>query len=48
MIKWLLGFFFIVFILGLALDVFGQVIVLSPDGTVKEIIIVPPPPPVWR
>jgi hypothetical protein len=45
MIKWLLGFFFIVFILGLALDVFSQVIVLSPDGTVKDIVIMPTPAP---
>ena len=50
MIKWTIGFFLMVFILGLALDVFaqGSIVVLSPDGTVKEIIILPPPPPVWR
>jgi len=45
MIKWILSFFFIVFILGLALDVFSQVIVLSPDGTIRDIIIMPMPVP---
>jgi len=45
-IKWILGFFFIVFILGLALDVFAQVIVLDPvSGGVKDIIIMPLPTP---
>jgi hypothetical protein len=45
MIKWILGFFFIVFVLGLALDVFSQVIVLSPSGDVKDIVIMPLPAP---
>lgn len=45
MIKWILGFILMVFILGLALDVFAQVIVLSPDGTVRDIIIMPLPAP---
>ena len=47
MIKWILGFFFVVFVLGFALDVFaqGSIVVLDPSGTVKEIIILPPPPP---
>jgi len=45
MIKWMLGFFFVVFVLGLALDVFSQVIVLSPSGEVKDIVLLPLPPP---
>lgn len=46
MIKWLLGFMFIVLVLGIALDVFGQVIVIDPaSGGVKDIIILPLPAP---
>jgi hypothetical protein len=45
MIKWVLAFIFMVLVLGLALDVFAQVIVLSPDGTVKDIVIMPMPTP---
>jgi len=46
MLKWLICFFFIVFILGLALDVFAQVIVIDPvSGGVKDIIIMPLPAP---
>jgi len=46
MIKWLLGFMFIVLVLGLALDVFAQIIVIDPNsGGVKDIIIMPLPAP---
>jgi hypothetical protein len=46
MIKWILGFFFMVLVLGLALDVFAQVIVIDPvSGGVKDIIIMPLPAP---
>jgi hypothetical protein len=46
MIKWMLGFFFMVLVLGLALDVFAQVIVIDPvSGGVKDIIIMPLPAP---
>lgn len=45
MIKWILAFIFTVLLVGFMLDTFAQVIVLSPDGTVRDIIIMPPPPP---
>lgn len=46
MIKWLLAFMFMVLVLGLALDVFAQVIVIDPNsGGVKDIIIMPLPAP---
>ena len=46
MIKWLLAFACMVLILGLALDVFAQVIVIDPvSGGVKDIIIMPLPAP---
>ena len=50
MIKWMLGFFFMVFILGLALDVFGQTttIVLDAEGNYKGQLITYPPIPQWR
>lgn len=46
MIKWMVGFFLMVFILGLALDAFSQIIVIDPvSGGVKDIIIMPLPTP---
>jgi hypothetical protein len=49
MIKWILAFVFMVLILGIALDVFAQVIVIDPvSGGVKDIIILPLPAPTWR
>lgn len=46
MIKWLLAFMFTVLVLGLALDVFAQIIVIDPaSGGVKDIIIMPLPTP---
>jgi hypothetical protein len=45
MIKWILWFVVALFIVGFMLDSFAQVIVLSPDGTVKDIIIMPLPAP---
>jgi hypothetical protein len=48
MTKWILAFIAMVLILGLALDVFAQVIVMNPDGSIKEIIVLPLPPPTWR
>jgi len=51
MIKWMLGFFIIVFVLGLALDVFAQTqsIILGPNNEiVGQIITFPQIPPQWR
>jgi hypothetical protein len=46
MIKWMIGFFLMVFVLGLALDVFAQIIAIDPaSGGVKDIIIMPLPTP---
>ena len=40
----MLGFALAVVLVGFVLDAYSQVIVLSPDGTVKDIIIMPLPP----
>jgi ribose 5-phosphate isomerase len=48
MIKWILGFIAGVLVAGLVLDASAQVIVVNPDGSIKETIILPLPPPIWR
>lgn len=46
----MLGFFFMVFILGLALDVFGQTVstIYDSNGAYKGMIITAPTPPSER
>ena len=46
MIKWMLYFILAVFLTGVMLDLFAQVIVIDPvGGGVKDIIIMPLPTP---
>ena len=50
MIKWILCFILMVFVLGLALDVFAQtsILVYDADANFKGTILLPLPPPQWR
>jgi hypothetical protein len=52
MIKWILCFILMVFVLGLALDVFAQTptqsIILGPNNEIAGQIVTYPPIPQWR